>query len=289
MGTDESLWFNDLVDDGRARVEAGETSGVAYIEYSAGDDDDPDDAETWWRCMPALGHTVDLATIQADHDALDPAEFARAYLNRRAPGGRPVIDAAKWAACRDSTSQLRGLPSFAIDTTADRSASCIGVAGWAAVYTGSHSSSESNIRSAGPNGRSVHVEVVDHRPGTEWVVDRLTELCQRWQPLPVVVDPASAAGSLLVDLAAAGIPTMTVSAREYAFACGQYYDAVADRALCHLEQPDLNAAVKSARKRQLGEAWAWARNRTTDITPLVATTLALWGLVKTGQGNPQIL
>jgi hypothetical protein len=105
----------------------------------------------------------------------------------------------------------------------------------------------------------------------------------------VVVDPGSPAGSLLVDLAAAGVPTVTVSAREYAQACGMVFDAIADGQVRHLEQPVLNGAVAAARKRVLGDAWAWARKTGGDISPLVAVTLSHWGLVKAGQGDPQIL
>jgi phage terminase large subunit-like protein len=270
MGTDESFFLHDRVDDGRARVEAGENSGVCYFEWSAGDDDDPDDPRTWWGCMPALGHTVTEKVIRADHDAMEPGEFARAYLNRRASGGRPVIDPVSWAACRDSRSQLGGVPCFSVDITPDRTAASIGVAGWR------------------PDG-SRHIEVVDHRPNTDWLVERLHALQRRWQPWPVIVDPGSPAGALLVDLAAAGVTTETVSAREYAHACGQLFDAVVDGKIRHLEQPVLNLAVMAARKRPLGDAWAWARKTGGDISPLVAVTLAHYGLVKSGTGNAQIL
>jgi len=57
----------------------------------------------------------------------------------------------------------------------------------------------------------------------------------------------------------------------------------------HLEQPILNLAVFAARKRPLGDAWAWARKTGGDISPLVAVTLSHWGLVKSGQGQVQIL
>jgi phage terminase large subunit-like protein len=271
MGYPEgSEFLHSRVDDGRARVEAGERSGVAYFEWSAADDTDPDDPATWWSCMPALGRTVTEEVVRADHDAMEPAEFARAYLNRRAPGGRPVIDPASWQACRDSRSQLAGLPCFALDVTPDRGAAAIGVAGWTA-------------------SRRRHVEIVDHRPGTEWAVTRLQALERRWKPLPVVVDPASPAGSLLVDLAAAGVPTETVNAREYGQGCGQFFDAVADGKVAHLDQPVLNLAVAAARKRSLGDAWAWARKSGGDISPLVAVTLACYGLTKAGQGDAQIL
>jgi len=102
------------------------------------------------------------------------------------------------------------------------------------------------------------------------------------------VDPASPAGSLLVDLAAAGVPTLTVNAREYAQGCGQLFDAAIEGKLAHLDQPVLNQAVSAARKRPLGDAWAWARKSGGDISPLVAVTLSHWGLVKAGQGDPQI-
>jgi hypothetical protein len=275
MGDEESVFLHDRVDDGRARVEAGECSGVAYFEWSARDDDDPDDPATWWGCMPALGYTVSQSVVQADHDAMPADEFARAYLNRRTISGAPVIDAGVWAAARDTRSQLAGLPCFAIDTTVDRSYSSIGVAGWR------------------PDGR-VHVELVDHRPGTDWVVERVADLERRWHPWPILVDPGSPAASFLIDLASLGVHTETLTARDYAAACEQFYDAVViepgvTARLAHLDQPRLNMAVGSARKRVLGDAWGWARKIGGDVSPLVAVSLARYGLVKAGQGSPQIL
>jgi phage terminase large subunit-like protein len=270
MGTEESTFLHDRVDDGRARVEAGERAGVCYFEWSAGDDDDPDDPATWWGCMPALGYTVTEDVIRIDHDALDEDEFARAYLNRRMAGGRPVIDAGTWQACREPGSGLSGTPCFAVDVTPDRAFASIGVAGWRA-------------------DRRAHLEVVEHRPGTEWVVGRVAELYKRWAPWPVVIDPASPAGSLLVDLASLGIKAETTGAREYAQACGALYDAVIERKVAHLDQPVLNQAVAAARKRVLGDAWAWARRTGGDVSPLVAVTLARYGLAERGAGVSQIL
>lgn len=269
MGTEESTFLHDRIDDGRARVEAGERSGVAYFEWSAGDDDDQDDPATWWGCMPALGHTVTEEVIQADHDSMPGDEFSRAYMNRRTGGGRPIFDAGTWQACRQPGSQLGGVPCFAVDVTPDRAWASIGVAGWGANRT--------------------HVEIVDHRPGVEWVAQRLEELYRRWNPWPVVIDPASPAGSLLVDLSSLSIKTEVVGAREYAAGCGQFYDAVVGGTVSHLDQPVLNAAVAAARKRVLGDAWAWARRVGADVSPLVAVTLARYGLTKHGEGTVQVL
>jgi phage terminase large subunit-like protein len=271
MGTQDSSFLHDRVDDGRARVENGERAGVAYFEWSASDDDDPDDPATWWRCMPALGRTVTQEVVQIDHDALPEDEFGRAYLNRRTYGGAPVIPLAAWNALIDSRSELGGVPCFALDVTPDRAWASIAVAGWR------------------PD-RRIHLEVVEHRPGTDWITARLRELDERWRPWPVHIDPASPAGSLLVDLDAVGVKTDTVSGREYAQACGAFYDAIVAGQVVHLDQPVLQGAVASARKRILGDAWAWGRRSGGDVSPLCAATLARWGLVKMGgDGTAQIL
>jgi hypothetical protein len=73
-------------------------------------------------------------------------------------------------------------------------------------------------------------------------------------------------------------------------ACGAFYDAVVAGTLAHLDQPVLLAAVTSARRRILGDAWAWGRRAGGDVSPLCAVTLARWGLVKAGgDGSAQIL
>ena len=95
--------------------------------------------------MPALGHTVTEATIQADHDALPPDEFARAYLNRRAASGVAIITPEQWARACDHSSTLSGIPCFSVDITPNRAFATIAVAGWR------------------PDDRA-HLEIVEHRP-----------------------------------------------------------------------------------------------------------------------------
>ena len=63
-----------------------------------------------------------------------------------------------------------------------------------------------------------------------------------------------------------------------AIACAKFFDAVHDGSLRHTDQPQVNLALSVARKRPLAGAWAWNRkSATSDITPIVAETLALWG------------
>jgi hypothetical protein len=95
----------------------------------------------------------------------------------------------------------------------------------------------------------------------------------------VILDPASPAGSLVDDLRRAGVLVYTVTARDYAQACGWLYDAVKNAEVRHLGQEELDEAVAgrpdagSRRRFRLGSPQA----RSSDITPLVSATLACWG------------
>ena len=275
MGTEDSIPWNDRVDDGRARVEAqllepSECKGVAYFEWSAPDDDDPYNEETWWRCMPALGVTVDVQTVWTDARSLPEADFRRGYLNQRTVGGRPVIEPGMWPKLKNLEVQVGQVIVFGVDATPDRQFASIVACGW-----------------ADGSGRTA-IELIDHRPGVGWLVPRLAELAAKWKPLTIVADRASPAGKLTHELETLGLPTMATDTGQYAGACGAFYDAVLDGMVYHRGQAPLDAAIASARKRQIGDTWAWARREGGDVSPLVAATLARYGLAFMGQGDFRI-
>jgi hypothetical protein len=261
-GTYRSAYLRGKVDAGRARVGAGHRSTVAYFEWSALLGSDPADPATWWGCMPALGHTVTEARIAAEFERLELADFCRAYLNWF-PGDIPadwqVIAEADWLALADADSAPVDPVAFAADVTPDRSHAAIGVAG---------------RRLDGLE----HVEVVDHRPGTGWVVGRLVELAEKWPPCAVVIDDTGPASSLIAPLEAAELEVIKPSTRARGAADSGFYDAVAEQTVRYVPRPALDAAVAGAAKRPLGDSWAWARRGlSTDICPLVAVSLARWG------------
>jgi hypothetical protein len=84
--------------------------------------------------------------------------------------------------------------------------------------------------------------------------------------------------SRAVPLEAAGLEVIRPTTRARAAADGGFYDAVAERSSRYVPRPAPDAAVAGAATRPLGDAWAWARKGlSTDITPLVAVSLARWG------------
>jgi hypothetical protein len=255
------VYLNGKVDRGRERVADDPQRGTCYMEWSAPDGADLSDPDTWRACMPALGHTVTVDAIRAEFDSMERAEFARAYGNRRAEADTydPVIPSPVWESSGDTGSRILDPVAFAVDVAPDRSHASIVVAG------------------SRDDGRT-HVEVVEYRPGTGWVAQRVEELAARWGPRSVVVDNAGPAASLIPALEELDIPLDITGARDMASACGMFYDiALADQ-LRHIHQAPLTEALLAAQKRPLGDSWAWSRKGSTvDISPLVAATLAVWG------------
>lgn len=253
----------------RARGIKGDSPGLAYFEWSADPRAEADDRESWAQANPALGIRITEQFIERERDAMPEIEFKRERLGIWDDAStQSVIPLDVWETLLDRTSQPLDPVTFAVDIAPDRSASSIGVAGRRADGTW-------------------HVEVAENRLGTAWVVDALVDM-RRWSNLPVRVDMASPAGSLIPSLTEAGIDVQTVGAREYAAACGAFYDAAMANRLRHIDQTPLTAAVSGARKRPLGDQWAWNRkDATTDITPLVAVTLALQGHAETIAARPQ--
>jgi hypothetical protein len=91
-------------------------------------------------------------------------------------------------------------------------------------------------------------------------------------PASTVVDALRAKDGELPDWVRAVTP------RELSTACAQSLDAIGDRTIRHRGNAELDAAVKAAAKRTVGDGWVWARRTpTVDVSPLIAGALALYG------------
>jgi hypothetical protein len=250
----EAFWLK------RERALSGKSDDLVYLECSADSDADPDDRGQWEKANFSFPVRTPLESMLRLRENLGNEDsWLREGLGIwDAEGTQEVISPSKWRACVDEISQVLDPVAFAVDVTPDRSSASIAVAG------------------RRKDGRR-HIEVLENHKGTGWATDRLAELAQKWDGL-VVLDASGPAGSLIPGLREAGIEPQVTSAREMGQACGLFYDLVHDTQVVHLDQGPLNVAVSAARKRALGDAWAWHRkDATVDISPLVAVTLALFG------------
>jgi hypothetical protein len=265
--------------------------GVAYFEWSV-EGDDPDavpadvraDPEAWAQANPGMG--IRIAGDWIDHERTVELGARTFAVERLGVGAWPATDGSanrviteeQWRPCAAEMGD-DGLPvakfvhpvALAYDVSPDRA--------W------------SSISAAGVNEDGVEmIELLDRRPGTEWVADRLFELKKAHKPVAIVGDEKGPAGSLIDEIEKKRLKVTKVTASEHAQACGMVYDAVDQQDIVHIDQAELNAAVAGAVKRPLGEAYAWSRiNSLVDISPLVAATLALWGFRTKRKRRPRAI
>lgn len=279
------LWRHVL--EGRAACESGRHGRTAYFEWSAPEDADPGDPETWKACSPALGHTIDLRFIEGEWEKAKRAEargdtekgtktFRRAYLNQwpdipQLPEEallERVLPTEQWTGCLDPASTAVEV-EFALDVAPDSKTASIAAAG------------------RREDGR-IHIEVVDTRPGTGWIATAAERLVAI-NGGSLHIDPKGPAGALLEELQAKNVDVIEVSLAEHQQACGALLDDVLNDRVRHIGQPDLDDAISAAVRRDVGDAWLWSRKRSTaDITPLVAVTLARWAVINAEERAPNL-
>ena len=256
----------------RVRNEALSGKGVrlSWHEWSAESDADLDDRDEWRRVNPALiNGRLQFEVIEGERARFSDDGFARERLGMWVgTSSHAVIDGESWATVADAASMPTEALALAVDVSPDRTMASVGLAG---------------LR---PDGRW-HVELDEQRRGMGWILPWVVQRCERNAIRAVVIDALSPAASLVDEFARAGVKVTTTGAREMAAACGTFYDAVMDARVAHTDQPQVNLALSVARKRSIGDAWGWnRRDADSDITPLVAVTLALWGSQNTNVKKP---
>ena len=300
---DGSVVLRRIMARGRREDDRPKDPTLAYREYSADPKADFDDPEVHRSANPATeaGRVTleKLAKLRAATPS--DAKFGREHLGiLDESAGTRVIDAERWSSLADEDSMMwggvpglirRGMVALAIDVNYDGSMSSIALVGRQAIRKGGR-------WQAGPK---LQGEIIKRGAGTGWVVDYVKGIIQRWGPVAVVLDPKGSPGKLVPRFEAESIDITKVSYAEHVQACGLFeelimgpidehgrHDPDAPRLFVHLDDVYLNDAVESGRKRTPGEAgeWLWHRRDTTDISPLVALTLAVFAFTRSENAEP---
>jgi hypothetical protein len=244
-----------------------------------------DDPANWQRGNPQLGKRIAFATIAAERRALPPAEFGRERMGWWDDPGEDAhpFPVQTWEQRVDVEAPRPSGPALAVAITRDRSMAAIGSAGRVADLS--------------------HVDILEHRAGTGWIIDRAVERYDELGACTLVLDPAGPAGALEKDLTEKNAKTgrakfstkpeagerrlIVISAREYAQACGALVDDIVNDRIRHRNRPELLTAVKGVRTKPLADAWAWSRpDSTADISPLEVVTLARHGFAAAEGTSP---
>ena len=235
---DASPYLLERVESGRQAVEAGITTGLCYFEWSAEDDADPADPNTWRSCMPALGRTVSEDVVRAAQLSMPRSEFLRAYCNRWvASMGDSIIDIDIWNALAEPDAPRPDSVILGVDV--------------------SPRSKSAAIVAAGVRDGKLHVSVLESGPGTDWVAHRLEKL-QEELGAEAVVDPKAIA-PIMPEIDHLNIAE--VDGTEMAAACAYFVDLAGRDRLRHRGERELTVALDGAVMRPLGDAWAWSERQ----------------------------
>ena len=265
----------------RSRAVDGGDVALTWLEWSAPDAPDDFDERTAWRedrenwalANPSLGFLLseefivnEMAAFRRNLEKWEVERLSTGNWPREDSDLPAVIDPEVWSAMENPNPSLSGPIALSVDLAPDRR-------DWAIVAAQRTS-----------DGR-IHLELGRFEPGThDQIVDYLVDLVTMWDPAVLVIDRKSPAAVLQPRLEAAGIEPEMTGAPQMAVACGGFYDDAVAGLLSHLGDQILDDALAGAQKRTMPQGdWAW--DRAADgavISPLVAATLARWGLLVFG-------
>jgi hypothetical protein len=266
----------------RDRGESGKAARLAWFDYGLPgnldeiDEMDLDDRESWQAALPSMrsGRVRD-ENVQVMRDSLSESDFAREILGiwPKRVEGTGVIDLDLWKSLATTPAES-GRPAqlmFAVNVARDRS------------FT--------TIAAVGPqdDGR-LQCQIVAYKRGTDWVLDRMIELRDAWNPkLWIIEDKGPNASLWAAVLERGGFDeaedreepergdVVAPWANDVVAGYGLFVDALVEKRLAHFRDKPLETAVNGAVTRSLGNGTTWDDKGPVEVSPLKAITNALWG------------
>lgn len=285
-------WLRNLMQVGKAQVEAGVQRGMCTFIWQAEEGSDPGDPRTWWSCMPGLGVTVQESVVAQDQATLDEIDFGAEYLGWEPKEAKPrwtLIRAETYKGLYEPSSQIVGPASLCIEMDEDRKHAAIIAAGRSSI-----AANRIHIEVTEP-GQDVPSNVV----GVDWVERRVLDMIEAVEPCAVVVDKRRAPAALIIALERAGVKLTTPNVLEVGAACGRFYDYTGEEndtdpeatRLVHIGQEPLERAFAVGVKLDLGSgAFTFVKRGSASILiHLNGAALAVYGWELHGQDSYDVL
>lgn len=260
----------------RADALSGKAKKSVWLEISADPKSDVNDESQWPIMNPSYPARTPHESMERLRENLQDDDS----WNREGRGvwdeltTSRVIDEVTWGKQGDASSMAVDRLTLSIEVPPGRKTAAVGFAGRRA------------------DGRW-HFELDEERGGVDWAIPWVVARAAKNRLHAVVVDEMSGlveqrrgrwflkGTDILVTLAAA-------EGRDMALACSALYDGIHDGSVFHTDQPQMNVALSVATKRPLAGSWAWNRkDATSNISPIVAGSLALWGAQNDNVNRPK--
>lgn len=246
-------------------------SDICWQEWSVEDITDNHDIDAWYATNPSLGHLITEKAVRAEANTMSQDSFNKMRL-----GWVPGVDAKRvftddeWNELAVQSVKLPENPElvYSVKFAPDRSAVTLAVG----VVMGD----------------KVHVEVVDRKrmnDGISWLVRWLLD---RWKNCnKIIIDGAAGQGLLVEELARSEKritkKILTPNVKEAGSAYASFYQAIHDKTLTHYNQPLLNSAIRTAKRRDIGKDGMFGYaplNPSIQMDPVDAVAFAYYGSVR---------
>lgn len=239
-----------------------------FADWGAAPGVDVSDRDVWYETNPGLGIRISEEWVaERELAMLTPEAFAIERLGVVFAADKMPSELPEWPTCADAMSTRSGRIVIGVDVALDLSWSSIAIAG---------------LRDDG----LTHVEIVQCLPGISQTVEIVAKMAAQHEA-DVWLNIRSEAAGLVRGLTEAGARVVEVGGMDFMRACVQFRQQVTAGQLRHRSQDVLNVAVAGAAVRPVGDGWVWAgRTSRVDISPLMAVTLAAWGLTAVVAGKP---
>lgn len=261
--------FGKAASEGKSPEEWASESdpSLGTFVWSAPDGADPRDVDAILAANPSIGYgPMTVAACLSDQATMLDADYRTEVLCQWVPAVvESYIDVRDWAELVRPAEQIKIKPGsrtvWGIDTSADRSATYVA----AAVMT------EDGLP---------FVTVREARPGSLWVEKYMTDLAHASGQREVCIQARGAPAMEFIEpLTVAGLDVHPIEGSWFGIATGRIKDRVREKGMVIVDQPAVDVAISGGLTKKFGETDAWNRaGSAVDISPVIAMTLALYGL-----------
>ena len=243
-------------------------SDICWQEWSVEDITDSHDIDAWYATNPSLGHLITEKAVRAESNTMSQDSFNKMRL-----GGVPGVDAKRgftdeeWNELAVQSVKLPENPElvYSVKFAPDRSAVTLAVG----VVMGD----------------KIHVEVVDRKRMNDGIAWLVRWLLDRWRNCnKIIIDGAAGQGLLVEELTRSdkriSKKILTPNVKEAGSAYASFYQAIHDKALTHYDQPLLNSAIRTAKRRDIGKDGMFGYaplNPNIQMDPVDAVAFAYYG------------
>lgn len=241
---------------------------ICWQEWSVENITDNYDEEAWYETNPSLGYIVSERAIRAEASTMSQDSFNKMRL-----GWIPGLDAKRvftddeWNELAVKEVKLPEDPElvYSVKFAPDRSAVTLAVG----VVM----------------GEKIHVEVIERKRMSDGIAWLVAWLLDRWRKANQIIIDGAAGQGLLVEELLRSQPKLkkkilTPNVKEAGSAYASFYQAIQDKALTHYNQPLLNSAIRTAKRRDIGKDGMFGYaplNPNIQMDPVDAVAFAYYG------------